>query len=214
MQLQNPFTALSPTVDADVLAELASVPPGRPHPLPAIVERTKRSRTGVLTVLERLVQQGVVLFDDIGGVKTYQLNREHLLAEHIVAISESRARFLARLRDACELIPVRYAALFGSAARGTMRPDSDIDLFFVVDAAERERADDRIFDLTGAVHRWTGNEVNPVVYDATAISSDDPLIAAIDAEGIPLTNGRRWLRNQLREAADDPTQARTDDTRR
>ena len=38
------------------------------------------SRNGVKKVLDRLTEQGIVVFDDIGGVSTYALNRDHLLA--------------------------------------------------------------------------------------------------------------------------------------
>ncbi|MCS5518215.1 nucleotidyltransferase domain-containing protein [Curtobacterium flaccumfaciens] len=200
MQLQRPFAVLTPTVDADVLADLASLRADRPHPLQGIVERTGRSRTGVLKALERLVSQGIVLYDVIGGVKTYRLNDGHLLAEEIIAIGGTRTRFLERLRQSCAHIPVEYAALFGSAARGTMQSDSDIDLFFAVTGEARAAAEDRIFDLANAARVWTGNEVSPIIYDATNIDPQDPLISSIAAEGIPLTEDRGWLKARIRKA--------------
>lgn len=201
MQLQSPFAVLTPTVDGEVLAVLAHVPRGRPITLSFITERVSRSRSGVLLVLERLVQQGIVLFDAIGGVKTFQLNHDHLLAPQVIAMSQARSVFLDRLRDSCAQMPLRYAALFGSAARGEMRPDSDIDLVFISDAEHRDEVEDQVHDLAMAARRWTGNPVNPIFFSVEDIFGSDELLHTIAGEGIPLTEDRRWLKNHLREVS-------------
>jgi predicted nucleotidyltransferase len=202
VQLQSPFAALSSGLDGDVLMVLSSLS-DRPFTVSAIQRLVPggRSRNGVKKVLDRLTEQGIVVFDDIGGVSTYALNRDHLLASAVLEVAGARTRFLDRVRGEIASMPVRYAALFGSAARGAMRPDSDIDLFFAVDAVSRTDAEDRIYDLTLAVHRWTGNQVNPIVYDVSGVSPDDPLIGSIASEGIPLVEDRRWLQAHLRKAA-------------
>lgn len=202
MQLQQPFAAFSDGLDGDVLAVISGAP-DRPFAI-ATVQRLVpggRSRNGVVKVLDRLAEQGIILLEDAGGLRTYRLNTEHLLAPAALEVSRVRARFLDRLRSAVEPMSVRFAALFGSAARGEMRPDSDLDLFFAVDAASRVSVEESLFDLTAAVHRWTGNQVNPVVYDAESVRSGDPLLASIDREGIPLTAERRWLASRLRESS-------------
>lgn len=200
MLLQNPFAALMPTIDGEVLAVLARLQRDLPFPLSSIVERTGRSRTGVRRAVEHLVQQGIVLFDDIGGVKTYRLNHDHLLAPQVIAVSRTRAVFLDRLRSACAQMPLRYAALFGSAARGEMRPDSDIDLIFITDAEHRDEVEDRVHDLAAAARLWTGNPVNPIFFSTEDITTSDELLHTIAEEGVPLTEDRRWLKNHLREA--------------
>ncbi|WIE80957.1 nucleotidyltransferase domain-containing protein [Curtobacterium sp. MCSS17_016] len=202
MLLQNPFAALMPTIEGEVLAVLARFQRDRPFPLPLIVERTGRSRTGVRRALEHLVQQGIVLFDDIGGLKTYRLNHDHLLAPQVVAISRARNEFLDRLRDACAQMPLRYAAMFGSAARGEMRPDSDIDLIFIADAQHRATVEDRTHDLAMAARMWTGNPVNPIYFSTEDITSSDELLHTIAEEGVPLIEDERWLRKHLRRAAE------------
>lgn len=202
MQLQSPFAAMSDGLDGDVLLVLSGAP-DRPFAVSAVQRLVpgERSRNGVAKVLNRLAEQGIVLFNDLAGVHTYTLNRDHLLADAVLDVARARGRLLERLRSASDSMPVRYAALFGSAARGTMRPDSDIDLFFVVDGPARIEAEDHIFDLTTSVHRWTGNEVNPILYDVADVRSDDPLVASVDADGIPLTKDRWWLRAHLRKDA-------------
>jgi predicted nucleotidyltransferase len=199
VQLQSPFAAVTPTVDGDVLQVLAQAQ--RPFTLPAIKSLIpSRSRSGIGRVLDRLALQGLVVVDDRNSVRTFRLNHDHLLAEYIDGIGWARERFLERLREECAAMPVVYAALFGSAARGAMQPDSDIDLFFAVDADERHEAEERIFDLATAAQRWTGNTTNPVIYDAASIRADDPLIKSIESEGLPLTADRRWLASHLRKA--------------
>ncbi len=197
MLLHSPFAALTPTIDGEVLAVLAHLQRDRPFPLPFIVERVGRSRTGVRRALDHLVQQGIVLFDDIGGA-TYRLNHDHLIAPQVVAISHARTAFLQRLRDACALMPLRHAALFGSAARGQMRPDSDIDLLFIADSRHRDEVADQVHDLASAARLWTGNPVNPIYFSTEDITVTDELLHTIAEEGVPLTEDRRWLRNHLR----------------
>jgi len=199
MQIQSPFAVLAPTVDGAVLSVLAHTPRGWPCTLSFIVERVGRSRSGVLLVLERLVEQGIVLFDDITGVKTFQLNHDHLLAPQVIAISNARTVFIDRLRTACDTMPLRYAALFGSAARGEMRPDSDIDLLFIADSKDRDTVEDRVHDLAMAARMWTGNAVNPIYFSTEDITASDELLHTIAEEGIPLTEDSRWLRTHLRE---------------
>lgn len=200
MLLHHPFAALTPTIDGEVLAVLAGLQRDRPFPLPFIVERTGRSRTGVLRALEHLTQQGIVLFDGIGGLRTYRLNHDHLLAPHVIAISRARNEFIDRLRHACAPMPLRFAAMFGSAARGEMHPESDIDLLFIADSKHRDEVEDRVHDLAMAARLWTGNPVNPIFFSAEEVTGDDELLHTIAEEGVPLTEDRSWLRNHLREA--------------
>jgi arsenite-transporting ATPase len=52
-----------------------------------------------------------------------------------------------------------YAALFGSAARGDMRPDSDIDIFLVRPTGSQLEAWERASSaFADRVTRWTGND--------------------------------------------------------
>ena len=51
----------------------------------------------------------------------------------------------AILADLCRRYQVRELSLFGSAARGEMRPDSDIDLLWQTGVDERWRAKTSLF---------------------------------------------------------------------
>ncbi|WIE65646.1 nucleotidyltransferase domain-containing protein [Curtobacterium sp. MCLR17_036] len=200
MQLQTPFATVTTSVDGDVLAVLARAP--GPMTIADICSLVPdRSYAGVRNSADRLVEQGVVDGHRTGRTKSFSLNREHLAADAVVAIANLRTAFLDRLRDGCEPIPLRYAAVFGSAARGEMRPQSDVDLCFVVLRGRRSEAETGIHALTERAARWSGNEVRPVVFDEDDVSAADALLGSVAREGIPLAGDGRWLVRRLRTLA-------------
>lgn len=199
------MAVVTPTLDGDVLAVLAQVEaaftPGQAARLipDASVE-------GIRKVLRRLAAQGIVVSERAGQAYTYRLNRDHLAAEHIVALAHQRATLLLRLEQLLTdwaVAPV-YGALFGSAARGSMRPDSDIDVFLV-----RPDVDDVIWeaqtgDLASTVTRWTGNDTR--LLDLTEVEvragvlSSDPILQSIADDGLTIAGRPTWMRTHLRAA--------------
>jgi hypothetical protein len=199
MELQRPFLALTPTVDGDVLyvlarAEAAFTPPQ--------VQRVigRRSEAGVRRALTRLAEQGVVRADRAGQAVQYQLNREHLAADAITAIARLRETLVVRLREAVEgwALATPYAAMFGSAARGTMTPSSDIDLFVVRGrgiAADDDAWRAQVDTLETTVHRWTGNDAQVLEYgeDDSHTVALDPVLGEIMHDGIVLAGDRTYI---------------------
>ena len=62
-----------------------------------------------------------------------------LLLENLPPSLMSQSQSLARCLEAMNNVtPLREVYLFGSHARGEARPDSDVDLCIVADAAERQ----------------------------------------------------------------------------
>lgn len=200
MQLQETMRTVTPTVDGDVLS--AIVRAERPVTLRDIVDAVAdRSYAGVRNAADRLAGQGVLLSSRVGRTKTFTLNRDHLAAGAIVALVHQRDELLRRLRDACAPLPLCFAALFGSGARGEMRPDSDIDLCFVVVDGRREEAEPAIHDLCDRVWRWTGNTAHPVLFDEGDLDPDDELLASVADEGVVIAGDGRWLARRLRTLA-------------
>ena len=130
--LNRPFATVTPTLDGDVLAVLAThhaaFTTGQIH---RVLNRF--SEEGIRKVLSRLVRQGVVLLERVGQAYAYRLNTAHLAAEPIVALAKLFNKFLTRLEEQLSGWdhPPAYAAVFGSAVRGTMTAESDVDLFLV-----------------------------------------------------------------------------------
>lgn len=205
MQLHKPLTSVTPTLDGDVLAVLASAE------VPFTISQIQRiittaSGEGIRKVLTRLTAQGVVLHDQVGRTNTYRLNTEHVAAEPIMALSRLATTFLARLEAhldewGAELI---YAAVFGSAATGRMRLDSDIDLFLV--RATSDRDDDawqqQVTELGRLVTAWTGNDGRTVEYTEdelrVAAAAGEPLLDDVSKQGLTVAGSRAWLNKQLR----------------
>jgi predicted nucleotidyltransferase len=200
LDLTNPLRTVAPTVDADVLAVLA-----RNHASMSGLQIQKlagRSYNRVRSVLERLVEEGVVSVDRHGNTNAYVLNRSHILADAIVALAgasqavEDRARQLARdLRPRPTVV-----ALFGSFARRDGDAASDIDVLIVRaastksdDAAWRRQVD----RFVAEIETLAGNAVQIVELSTAemnqAVTERQPLVASLQRDGVVLVGTAPWL---------------------
>src|SRR5260370_10064428 len=161
MHLARPYTAISPTLDGEVLVVLA----GTMRPLTGreVAKLVKRgSQAGVNRTLRRLVEHGVVDAREAGAAILYSLNREHLAAPAVNSLADLRGELVRRLKQSVQAWKTRplHASLFGSAARGDGKTSSDIDVFVVRPSGldENDRPwRDHLDQLTRAVQRWTRN---------------------------------------------------------
>ena len=205
MELNRPFATVTPTLDGDVLAVLAlhdaTFTTGQVH---RILNRF--SEEGIRKVLTRLVRQGVVTSERVGNAYAYRLNTEHVAAEPILALAQLPKTFLTRLERHLEqwAHPPIYAALFGSAARGTMTVDSDLDLFLVHDDATAAEVWARqVHELAAAVTRWTGNDARAIEYTTTELQAarTEPVVQDVLDHGLTVAGSRAWLVKQLRPSS-------------
>jgi len=200
MELQKPFKIITPTLDGDVLAVLslaeASFTVGELEGmLPA-------SGPGIRRVLRRLVGQGIVSAKEHGYVTTYELNREHLAAQPIIDIARLRTRFLDKLEAALSAwaIPPKYAAVFGSAARGQMTVSSDIDILLIrPDGCDEDLWDEQVLELTQRVARWTGNDARTLQYTASELdAAHEPVLEDALREGLTVCGQSDWFRRRVK----------------
>lgn len=206
MQLSKPFATVTPTLDGDVLFVLASAD------ATFTIKQVQRILTtasgeGIRKVLNRLTAQGVVIHDQVGRTHTYRLNTEHLAAEPIMALARLHSTFLRRLEQQLDTwgASLRYAAVFGSAATGRMRLDSDIDVVLVrgTDSDDDVWAK-QVAELGRLVTAWTGNDGRIVEYTepefhAAALAAE-PLLAEVSKHGQTVAGTRAWFTTQLRTA--------------
>jgi predicted nucleotidyltransferase len=207
MELGKPLSTITPTLDGDVLAVLATsdatFTTGQLHRVLA-----RHSEEGIRKVLQRLTKQGVVLQDRVGNAFTYRLNRDHLASEHIIGLARLRSTFLSRVETRLSSWRIRpvYAAVFGSAARGSMTVDSDLDLLLVrPDDADADLWATQVDDLVVDVTRWLGNDARPLEFTAREIAArahDEPVLRDVLDEGLTVAGTRSWLAEQLRKAND------------
>lgn len=198
MQLQNPVGVVAPTLDAPVIAVLAraeqSFTGRQVHRLAG-----HGTEQGVRNALERLVEQGVVLRSPAGSSYLYELNRRHLAALHLVGLAGLRDELLRRWRDMIGswAVQPRVVILFGSAARGEMRPDSDIDLLLVTDRDDGG-FEEEITLLQAATTEWTGNDTRVLHVTAAQVGPDEPVLVTASEEGVPVLGDAAWLRRAAR----------------
>lgn len=197
MLLQSPFSVVTSSVDGDVLGVLAASTDeftmGR---LARLIPH--RSVSGIRNAAERLVDQGVVWSRDVGRIRTYTFNDAHILAEAIRAIPAAREELLTRMRSQVEQWPTAplFGAIFGSAARGDMTVESDVDVFLLLpDDGEEEEWGATIGSLEEMITVWTGNDGRVVEVRAGDVMGGEhrTLVAEVRRDGIPFTGSRTAL---------------------
>lgn len=88
-------------------------------------------------VLGELAEQGLVKVERLPQADLYRLNRKHVLAKPLSKLFELEPELkfellsLAAREIKKRRLPVKQARIFGSAARGSMSSDSDVDLALV-----------------------------------------------------------------------------------
>lgn len=202
MEMNRPFATVTPTLDGEVLAVLAA------HNVTFTTGQIHRvlssySEEGIRKVLARLVSQGVVLSERIGNAFAYRLNAAHLAAKPIVELAQLFDTFLKRLEDELSVwqYPPVYAAVFGSAVRGTMTWESDIDLFVVSATGTPDAVWARqVNQIASAVTAWTGNDARVVEYTEDELKSaiTEPMVQDILERGLTVAGSRAWLLKQVK----------------
>lgn len=195
MDVAKPYAAVCPTLHSEVLNVLA----GTTRPLTGreIARLAGRnSHSGVLDVLNRLAEHGLVERQEAGRAFLYKLNRDHLAAPAVEVLANMRSELLSRLRRAIENWEVTpfHVSLFGSVARGDGGTESDVDLFIVrpsklVDEDPRWRR--QVDQLATSVFRWTGNRAGIAEVGEDEIPrlqrDEPPIVSELSSDAIVLT---------------------------
>lgn len=188
MILGQPFLSVTPSLDGDVLARLAHATDwlsvAQLHAL-----LPERSDEGIRNTVTRLSRHGLVREKAVGRTRLFSLNRDHLLAPAVMDIASAKKRFLDCVARNCLSwdSPPLFGALFGSAARGQMTTESDIDLFFIQPAnAEEDSFSDQVSLLCVEAAAWSGNDVRPLVMRedrARNAYRDEPVLGEVANDG-------------------------------
>lgn len=155
------------------------------------------SDVGVGKVLDDLEAYDVVRRRRIGRAYAVQANPDSALFAVTRDLFEREedlgARFQKAVRRWCARVDVEYAALFGSAARGELGPESDVDLLIV--SRSPKAVYDALSDLADEVRRLFGRPLSPLVLDPAEFRKvrSSGLGESLRQEGIPLyaRKGRR-----------------------
>lgn len=126
-----------------------------------IVRQTGSSQGGVQRELEALTRAGLLRRTVQGRQVYFQANRESPIFPELETLFLKTAGVADVLREALAALGDRVivAFVFGSAARGALRPASDVDLLVVGDLPF-----EAVVNALGEAQRRLGREVNPTVY--------------------------------------------------
>ncbi|OII14311.1 nucleotidyltransferase domain-containing protein [Curtobacterium sp. MCBA15_008] len=180
MQLVTPLATLLGPTQADALRVLARTDAGMTGRQVARVAGAAQ-HTGIKRALDKLEQAGLVRVDRGLQHSAYRVNREHLLWPAVELGLGAGDELERRIGDFVESVDagVLSVSVFGSVARGTATPTSDLDLLVVFDAVVDTDVVVRLGDL---VRRWTGNDCQ--VFDVTRadlrrfVAEGDPLVGS------------------------------------
>ncbi len=194
MDVAHPYAAVTPSLDGEVLHVLAGTTRSLTGREIALLTG-RSSHSGVLAVLNRLTEHGLVRRVELNRASLFTLNRDHLAAEVVIELAGLRAKLISAIRKEIEMWAIApvHVSLFGSTARGDGDADSDIDLFVVrptPTAADDPRWRDQLDELREKIERWTGNPTAPIEISESElpqlVADERPILAELRIDAIPL----------------------------
>lgn len=204
MELQHPLAVVTGGVDGDLLQVFASADAEFTAPqLQRLLPR--RSLAGIRYALDRLIDQGIVLDRTVGRTHVYAFNDRHLAAAPVRTLAAQKSELLRRLRESLANWPHPpiYAALYGSAARGEMTTESDLDILLIRDDAADAAWFDDSASLAESATAWTGNDTRIVDLHVDDLDDESlqPLLRNIATEGLALLGDSEWLKRRTKRVA-------------
>jgi predicted nucleotidyltransferase len=129
--------------------------------------------------LRRLEAAGILTAETIGRARRYRVDEASPIAAEVRSLVAKTIGIEARLRAALATVPgVEEAELYGSYARGTDRPTSDLDVL-VVGAVDRASLSERLVELEHDL----GRDINVTAYERSELEalrrSGDPFLADV-----------------------------------
>jgi predicted nucleotidyltransferase len=88
--------------------------------------------------------------------------------------------------DVCRAMPVDRAVLYGSYAKGTADPKSDIDICFFLDNYGGKERVDIIVDLLKIMRGYKCVPFEPIVFETSEIENDNPFVNEILRTGMDI----------------------------
>jgi predicted nucleotidyltransferase len=127
-----------------------------------IMQLASSGRGAVQRELERLRTGGLVNVKMVGTQKHYQANPESPLFGELCNIVRKTVGLNEPLLDAIASLPrpVRFAAVYGSVAKGTESSSSDVDLMVVAD----DLALEELYAAIAPAEDLLSRRINPTLY--------------------------------------------------
>ncbi|MDD5086672.1 MAG: nucleotidyltransferase domain-containing protein [Candidatus Nanoarchaeia archaeon] len=128
-----------------------------------LIGRISISQKGIALALKELEEQGILKSKKKGSMKFYSLNLNYPHIKEIISITETmkKIRFLSKNRKIAHIFKddSRIVGIFGSYAKKTNNPESDIDIFIVGKKQKQDyNTKGRAFDLNISIKYFTQGE--------------------------------------------------------
>ena len=152
-----------------VLRALARLPKGIDASIREIARRSGVTHPTASTVLESLRVQGIVVARATLLASEYHLNVDHVLAGRLEELFRWESRIqrdvLGFLADEIGIRApwTKEAYLFGSAVKGEMRPDSDLDIAIICPPRRAAKLAAIVEELGESASAKFGNRVSAVI---------------------------------------------------
>lgn len=209
MNLSSPISSVIPSVHGHVLQVLSRADAPLSGRRTAELTCGRASRRQVDAVLHQLTTEGVVLRQHHPPAYLYRLNRDHVAAAGILALTDMRAALIDRIRAAADDWTLTSAAvwLFGSAARGDGSSASDVDVLVLRrDDVDQDNGHwlEQIDQLALQVLAWTGNRCEVLEYSesefAAVIASGERIVGELTHDAIRITGDTVARRMKVKRA--------------
>jgi predicted nucleotidyltransferase len=92
------------------------------------------------------------------------------------AVTERCRQYAEDVRRA---MPLDRAVLFGSYAKGTADPQSDVDIRFFLGSYGGRRRLDILFDLFVMKRSYEDTDFEPIVFETSELENDNPFVKEI-----------------------------------
>ncbi len=170
----------SSAVRREILAAFFARPGVVAHPR-ELARRLRRPPQVVGRELRRLEAAGILTSETIGRARRYRVDDASPIAAEVRSLVAKTIGIEARLRAALATVPgMEEAHLYGSYARGTERPTSDLDVL-VVGAVDRAALSERLVEL----EQDLGRDIHVTAYERAELDAlrraGDPFLADVFA---------------------------------
>lgn len=133
-----------------------------------IAEFVGVTRPAIVQALGYLERDGLVTKRSVGKKRLYRINTDHAYYPELRSIALKTLGGIETIAKEIQDDPaIRFAAVFGSFARGEEGPQSDIDVLFVIGDENWEEVDYRLATATARVSEQIARRVTPNIYRAS-----------------------------------------------
>lgn len=148
------------------------------------------SAPGTWRILKLLESHGLLSRIRVGRTDVWQVREEHFLVKKLSKTKSLDKDALSLLKEIVlkhlQGLSVKKLWLFGSVARGTARPNSDLDLLVIVENGKDKRsAYKNLLNASMDCLSVFGNPLSPIVYSQKEFNKKKglPLVVNIKKEG-------------------------------